>query len=55
MKLECETCWEKQGKGFDVLTEHSINIIDKTATCQVCGTNQDIVEHLKGALSTEKE
>lgn len=42
MELECNQCWEKQGRGFDVMTEHKVNIKDKTATCSICGDVQDI-------------
>lgn len=42
MKLECRNCWEKKGKGFDVITEHSINTKEKTAKCNKCGCIQEI-------------
>jgi len=41
-RLECEGCWEKQGGGFDVLTDHIFDVETSTAKCTICGTVQDI-------------
>ena len=42
MELECEQCWRNNGKGYDVITEHTVDYENRTAKCTVCGCIQHI-------------